>query len=152
MPMMLASGKVRVLEQNIISKYVLPRTPNAVLFTSGEYAKAHPELVEKFKGAVVATMEYINKNPAAVLKSATGFFHYRHGDKWKGWKVDPAQTERATAFLGKLTIESFDNATESATIQKQLADYQELLLKLGYVNRKVDFSSWFTTLPKQAAL
>jgi ABC-type nitrate/sulfonate/bicarbonate transport system substrate-binding protein len=151
MPMMLASGKVRVLEQNIISKYVLPRTPNAILFTSSAYAKAHPQTVEKFKKSMVATMDFINKNPASVLKAATGFFSERYKD-WKGWKVDPTQAERATAFLGKLSIESFEDASDAAIIQKQIAEYQNLLIKLGYVQKKVDYSSWFTALPKQAAL
>lgn len=153
MPMMLASGKVRVLEQNIISKYVLPRTPNAILFTSREYAKANPEEVDKFKRAVTATMDFINKNPASVLKAATGYFYYRHGDAWKGWKVDPAQAERATAFMGKLTIESFDDPEQAARARKQMLEYQDLLLNLGYLTRRVDISVWFPSSgSKQAAL
>jgi ABC-type nitrate/sulfonate/bicarbonate transport system substrate-binding protein len=152
MPMMLASGKVRVLEQNIISKHVMPRTPNAVLFTSSGFAKKNPAAVEKFKRAVVATMELINKDPSLVLKSATGYFQYRHGDKWKGWKVDPAQAERATAFLGKLSIESFEDPAQAAVIRQQMTEYQTLLLGLGYIPKKIDFSAWFTSLPSQAAL
>ncbi len=152
MPMMLASGKVRVLEQNIISKYVLPRTPNAILFTSQAYAKANPKVIENVRATVLATMEFINKNPSSVLKAATGFFNYRQGDTWKGWKTDPAQVERAAAFLGKLSVESFDDPAETVIIQKQMADYQTLLLSLGYLNHKVDVSGWFNTTAKQAAL
>jgi len=152
MPMMLASGKVRVLEQNIISKYVLPRTPNAILFTSAEFAKKNPEAVAKLKAAVLDTMEFINKNPVSVLKAATGYFHYRHGDTWKGWKTDPAQTERAAAFLGKLTVESFDDAKEASVAHKQILDYQNLLLELGYIERKIDVSPWFAVTTKQAGL
>ncbi len=152
MPMMLASGKVRVLEQNIISKYVLPRTPNAILFTTREFASANPKVIENLKNTVVATMDYINKNPSSVLKAATGFFTDRHGKAWKGWKANPAQVERAAAFLGKLSVESFDDVAESAIAQKQMDEYQTLLMSLGYITHKVDLSSWFSPAAKQAAL
>lgn len=152
MPMMLASGKVRVLEQNIISKYVMPRTPNAILFTTAKFAKENPAVLGKFKKSVASTMEYINKNPAAVLQSATGFFYERHNGQWKGWKADPIQIERATSFMGKLTLESFDDPAEVSVIQKQLAEYQNLLTEMGYLSKKVDLSPWFAATTKQAAL
>lgn len=152
MPMMLASGKVRVLEQNIISKYVMPRTPNAILFTSQRFAKENPELLKKFKTAVNETMVYINKNPSAVLESATGFFEHKFGNTWKGWKADPTQIERATAFMGKLTLQDFEDAKEAPIMQKQLSDYQNLLTDMGYLTKKVDISPWFTATTKHAAL
>ncbi len=152
MPMMLASGKVRVLEQNIISKYVMPRTPNAILFTSKKFADENPALMKRFRAAVAETMVYINKNPAAVLQAATGFFEHKFGDTWKGWKADPTQIERATAFMGKLTLQDFDDATEAQVMQKQLNDYQTLLTSMGYLTKKVDVSPWFAATTKQAAL
>lgn len=151
MPMMLASGKVRVLEQNIISKYVMPRTPNAMLFTSAKFAKENPKTLSRFKSAVGKTMAFINKNPASVLQSATGFFNEKH-PQWKGWKADPIQIERATAFMGKLTLENFDDPAELRQIQKQLTEYQDLLVSMGYLNKKIDMSPWFTATTKQASL
>lgn len=151
MPMMLASGKVRVLEQNIISKYVMPRTPNAMLFTSSKFANENPKVLAKFKKAVGETMTYINKNPAAVLESATNFFNNKHPN-WQGWKADPIQIERATAFMGKLTLENFDDPAALRQIQKQLTEYQDLLLSMGYLTKKVDMSPWFAASTKQAAL
>jgi ABC-type nitrate/sulfonate/bicarbonate transport system substrate-binding protein len=148
MPLMLASGDFRVLSRNIIGQYVMPATPNAMLMLNRAFASTHPEAVAKVTKALRATMAYVDKNPTSIIYSAEAFLaQHRHLKK----KTSPAVAERAVAFMSKLNLLDLQDAKQSATAQKEVTQFQEMLVQFRYLKTPQNLTQWFHADARQAS-
>ncbi|MGE4131404.1 MAG: ABC transporter substrate-binding protein [Bdellovibrionales bacterium] len=152
MPLMLASGKVRVLSQNIIGRQVMAKTPNALMFTSRKFAAEHAEVLSRFRAAMTKNLAQIERDPGLIFKSAHRLFRGRNGKSSILNGLNPAWQERAATLVGKLSLEDFSSSNQEA-LNRNLMDYQRRLFNLGYISKISDISGWFPdSKQKQAAL
>ena len=93
-PLLLASGQVRVLKENLFSTYLKPYIPSSVLISSKKFAKNKKDLIKKFMKAYVQSTKLISENPEEVvnaLKSSQGnHFKYTYTN---------AEIERAASIM-----------------------------------------------------
>jgi ABC-type nitrate/sulfonate/bicarbonate transport system substrate-binding protein len=148
MPVLVASGKFRILESNIIGKYVMPYMPHTVTFANAKFEKEHGDIVEKFLEGTRLAIEYTRKNPSELI------YALQRNIKIFGlaeWKVTPSVAERAGEIVGGPHAFFFNdliptkNSNEKLTIRDTFIQLADLLFKekiISFESKNRDLSVW----------
>ncbi len=141
MPYMLASGKVRVLSQNLLGNLTGEPLPHSLIVVNKKFRTKNPELFKSFMTALDEAQKHFARNPsqiAATLSKHSKFL--RAGE----WKLDPVVTERSGAYIGKINLADL---TKDEPARLQVANgvraYTGKLKAAKYFEHTNDLSRWF---------
>jgi hypothetical protein len=137
MAYLLATDKVRVLEANIVSRYVGKRLPHSLLIVNAKFAAANPKAVAAFHAAVVKSYQDITRNPLA-------FFKVYITHKWlpNGETFSPVVMEKANAFLGPVVVTDIYAGDKLQQLDCDVRQYAHILVSRGYLEKGADLSFW----------
>lgn len=140
MAMMLSSGKVRVLKENVFRNYVLPNVPHSFVAVNAAFAQKNPEVVKSFRTALLRADEEVRKHPAALV-SVIG--HRARFLGLTGWESDPVLAERASDLIRGLHLsEIASEAYGGLTVLEALERFGTLLKEKNYLAGTPDWSAW----------
>jgi hypothetical protein len=149
MAYLLATDKVKVLEPNIVSRFVAKRIPHSLLIVNKTFARKNPKSVEAFNEAIRESYAYIMRNRAEIFYSFA-----RHNDVTGEWKIEEggkADIEKAASFVG--TVSFTDLTKESADrdqVYCDLKNYGGILVQRGFLSKQEDLGAWLGVKPEKA--
>ncbi len=112
MAFFLATDQMRVLEANIIQKYVGRRIPHSLLIVNAKYAEGHSKEVLKFQTAMKEAHSYIVRNPEeifhAYIRSKGSLFKR----EWRSNNLT-VNIEKAASFVGDVPFVDLASKSES---------------------------------------
>ncbi|MBI3548948.1 MAG: ABC transporter substrate-binding protein [Elusimicrobia bacterium] len=126
MALLLASGKVTILEQNVIGRYVMPYAPHSMVVVNAEFARKNPQAVEKFSAALRKADAYLNENPAEFIRT----LQRRRIFLWKGQPLDEPWIERSASLMGNTRIHEASDRIKDGERQVSILDSVEKFRKL----------------------
>jgi NitT/TauT family transport system substrate-binding protein len=141
LPMMslaLASGRVRVLEENIVKKFVGPRVPHSMLVVSDRLLKRAPTAVQAFREAVLEAQEFLNRNPAELFYIRNKHRELAHNKR----RLTSAMAERAATFVGQVNMT--DAAKNGDQLYCDLKDMARIVGGRGYQLADLNLSEWLS--------
>jgi ABC-type nitrate/sulfonate/bicarbonate transport system substrate-binding protein len=141
MPYMLASGRVRVLSQNLLGGLTGGTLPHSLILVNKSFHKKNREAVTKFLAALDSAQRNFSRNPHQIVTTLANHTADLHVAKWQ---IDPVVTERSDAFIGKVNLIDLTK-DESARLQmaKDVKTYAQKLQEAKYLERTNDLSRWF---------
>lgn len=145
MAILLSEGSVRVIEENIIAKYLKIPVPHTVLLANATYAKKNPKITAKLVDAIEQGNRALSADPS-LLATATEDYAKERGEKIHSYGASKVVLEKSAQIMGdfklyRVTSAMADGATDVRVVDA-LNTFQETLLKYGYLNSKVDLSKW----------
>jgi ABC-type nitrate/sulfonate/bicarbonate transport system substrate-binding protein len=149
MPYMLASGKVRVLKENIVQNYVGGVIPHSLLIAKKQFAQNSPAAIKALISSIQAANEYFARNPSEVIYTLQRHAAFLQVGEWKISKVI---AERAGAFVGKVsTVDLFTDADGSKrrTALQEMNAYRDLLVKADFLTEKANLGPWLGLAPTE---
>ena len=141
MSYLLAAGKVRILEENVVSRYLSKKVPHSMLIVNKEFAAKNPNITQAFVDAIQETYEFVLKNPGEIPGVFRRHRSPRGGESW--YDITDTEIEKAAAFIGRVKMvqvgqnEQLDNETFCDSMA-----YQELIAKSHYIPKVKDLSSF----------
>lgn len=144
MPAMIASGKVKILKENIYKTYLKIPIPKSVVVASKSFFLNQQAVIQNFIAALNEAEDYGNKNPsqlALVFKNNTKLMGM------KNWNVKNSELEKIDEFYTSFQPIFFNQknvmiAGKNYSPVSIIEDYNLLLKNSGFVSGVADFSSW----------
>ena len=135
MPLMLSSGKVEILEKNILSRYVAPAVPHSFIAAVGNQDS---KKTARFNSALSQAVEFARANPAELVR-ALG-----KNAKFLGvpsLTVSNAEIEKTGDLFGQFKLAQF-TGDSAPTIMQALSNYQDLLVQGKFIRSTQDLNVW----------
>lgn len=140
MPVMIASGDVEILKENIFNEYVNHHVPQSFIGINKNFAKENPITVHKFLRAMEKAYVYGNENPAELITSYVKLKTFSDAS----WILDDSLIQKGAALIPEIPIRDLDDKIFmeelgiSETVYEHLIEYQDILYDEGLIDIKVD--------------
>lgn len=144
MPYMLASGKVRILKENVVKNYVRESVPHSLIVANRAFAEKSPDVARRFTLALQESSDYLARNPSEVIYAFQR--HAKTLGQPSGWEVSNVTVERAGALVGHVSPQVLLGSPDPSTRQKVAAmakGYGDTIVKNGYAKNTSDLDAWF---------
>ncbi len=149
MAYLLATGKVKVLESNIVSRFVAKRVPHSLLIVNKAYAQKNPAVVSAFSEAIKESHDYVMRNRSEIFYSFAR--HNDIGGEWEIKATDKADIEKAASFVGQVSLTDLTkDSTDRDQAYCDLKFYGGILVQRGFIEKQVDLSGWLGVRPEKS--
>ncbi len=142
---LLSEGSARVVEENIIEKYLKITVPHTVFLANSSFAKKHPKLVSSVVDAIEKGNRALSDSPT-LLATVTEEFAKEHNEKFHSYGASKVTLAKSAQIMGDFKLyrvtSQMNGGSSEITVIDALNKYQDLLLQRGYIGKKVDISSW----------
>lgn len=140
MAYLMAMDRVRVLEANIISKYVGRRVPHSLLIANAKFAEENPETIKSFNVAMKEAHAYLLRNPGEIFHAFSR--SRKHPLAW-GLDESKAKIEKAAAFIGKVPFVDLTVASAERDVAYcDVKAYGQLLEQRKLFAKSNDLARW----------
>lgn len=145
MAILLSEGSVRVIEENIIEKYLKVPVPHTMLLANASFAKKNAKLVASVMDAVEKGNRALSDDPT-LLATVTEEYAKAHGEKIYSYGASKVVLAKSAQIMGdfklyRVTSMMNDGAGEMSVIDA-LNKFQSALVQRGYIGKTVDLSKW----------
>lgn len=132
-PLLLGSGRVRILEPNLFSKYYSYPVPHSILLAKKEFMNSNRALYDRLMKVFSTTATEISSNPSQLVDIFSAI---------KG-KYTPAQIEKSLAYLkvNKPLIRDQSNATTFFDDCK-FSEYGQVLKDHNFLKENLNLAAW----------
>lgn len=144
----MALDRVKILEANIIQKYLGKRIPHSLLIVNADYAKKNAKKVSSFKDAMNEAHQYLMRNREEIFYS----FSRSRGRATDVSGENKANIEKAASFVGNVPF--IDMTADSADRDRGYCDikfYGGELERRGLIAKAADLAPWIGMKPEKAA-
>ena len=141
MAFFLATDQMRVLEANIIQKYLGRRVPHSLLIVNSGYAEKNPDEVLKFQVAMKEAHSYLLRNRGEIFHS----YIRSKGNTTREWRSPnmAANVEKAASFVGEVPfVDIAANSKDKFSTYCDVQNYGSELEKRGLFEETLDLRSW----------
>lgn len=145
MAILLSEGSARVIEENIISKYLGVPVPHTVLLANADYAKKNPKAVTKLVDAVEQGNRILTADPT-LLATMTEDYAKAQGEKIHSYGASKVVLAKSAQIMGdfklyRVTSKMADAKGEISVIEA-LNKFQDSLFQHGYIASKTDLTKF----------
>ena len=141
MAFFLATDQMRILEANIVQKYLGRRIPHSLLIVNSDYADKNPSHVLKFQIAMKEAHSYLLRNRGEIFHS-----YIRSKSKsTKEWKSKnlAANIEKAASFVGDVPfVDLAGNSESKFSTYCDVQNYGSELVRRGLFDKSLDLRAW----------
>lgn len=145
MAILLSEGSVRVIEENIIAKYLKTPVPHTVLLANAQYAKKNPKLVAKLIDGIEQGNRALAADPT-LLATMTEDYAKARGEKIHSYGASKVVLEKSAQIMGDFKLYRVTSAMRDGAGDVRVVDalntFQDALVRYGYLAKKVDLSKW----------
>lgn len=143
MPVIIASGDVKILKENIFSKYVNHHVPQSFIGINKKFARENPITVRKFLRAMDKAYNFGAQHPSELITSYAKLKTFSDSS----WILDDDLIQRGAALIPEMPIMELDDEIFmeelgiSETVYQHLIEYQDILYDEGLVSQKLDLQT-----------
>lgn len=144
MPYMLASGKVRILKENIVKNFVRESVPHSLIVANRAFIEKSPDVARRFSLAMDESAAYLERNPSDVIYAFQK--HAKLLGQPGGWDVSKVTVERAASLVGHVHPQNLLGSPDVSVRQNVAAmtkSYGESIVKSGYAQNAANLDTWF---------
>ena len=140
MPVMIASGDVEILKENIFSEYVNHHVPQSFIGVNKNFAEEDPITVNKFLRAMEKAYAYGTDNPVELITSYAKLKTFSESS----WILDDDLIQKGAALIPEMPIRDLDDEIFmvelgiSESIYDHLVEYQDIMYDEGKIDGKVN--------------
>ncbi len=140
MPVMIASGDVEILKENLFTNYVNHHVPQSFIGVNKNFAVENPATVKKFLAAMKKAYAYGAENPVALITSYAKLKTFSD----TSWILDDALIQKGAALIPKIPIRNINDNIymeklgRSESVYEHLIKYQNIMYDEGFIHEKLD--------------
>ncbi len=145
MAILLSEGSVRVVEENLIEKYLKMPVPHTVFLVNSIFSEKNAKLIPRVVDAIENGNRALSDDPT-LLATVTEEYAKEHGEKVHSYGASKVTLAKSAQIMGDFKlyrVTSVVNGGSSAiTVIEALNKFQNALVQRGYIAKTVDLSSW----------
>lgn len=145
MAILLSEGSVRVIEENIIEKYLKIPVPHTMLIANAVYAKKNPKTVAKLIDAIEKGNKILSTEPT-LLATVTEEYAKARGEKISSYGASKVILAKSAQIMGDFKLygvkSKMDDGSSDIRVIDALGKFQDILLAHKYLQKKTDLSKW----------
>ncbi len=145
MAILLSEGSVRIVEENVIEKYLKIPVPHTILIANAAYAKRNAKIVSRLIDAVEKGNRVLSGEPT-LLASVTEEYAKTRGEKIHSYGASNVVLAKSAQIMGDFKLynmnSQMDNGASTIRVVDALGKFQDALLEHKYIQKKTDLSKW----------
>lgn len=145
MAILLSEGSVRVIEENIVEKYLKVPVPHTALLANSLFAKKNPKVVSSVIEAIESGNRTLSNDPT-LLATVTEEYAKARGEKIHSYGASKVTLAKSAQIMGDFKLyrinSMMSDGTKEISVLDALNKFQDALFQYGYVGKKVDLSKW----------
>ena len=145
MAILLSEGSVKVIDENIIEKYLKVPVPHTVLLANADFSKKNPKAISALVDAIEKGNKALADDPT-LLATVTEEFAKSAGEKVHSYGVSKVVLAKSASLMGDFQLYRVDSMIQTGSgemkVYEALGRFQDELIKFGYIGKKIDLKDW----------